>query len=616
LVISFFLLIFYTAPQGFSNNSFESDYITSHVYSFDGRLPWLAWQSWLPEGYPYFPRIIGVPLILTVSAVFSQKVFTNLEKFLNKKYTAKNVLEPRFKAIHHTRLIATFVAINAYFVSKGSFIGEGSRAAALSDILVMAVISFWMARNWRRDYELYRRESTVTSLRNQLSKLSPELLKSLLAGRRLQDLNPDEVFVLAKALPQQSKYEKIEIYRNVLLDLVSKGLTERKESLVHLEELRSILGLDDSDHAVSLSILDSEDSNLMELSATELSGRDLKLDVAKGKMEVFLDSFGFQFLDVSALSTSQRNQLDDIRFSCSLNDEDWEFLKSLYHCSSERGKTQLDFLLKKIECLIQIRIELIALAKNQIEVLPLIGSLDSCIARFLPSIIDLQGFILSEDNDCQISHESQSIYKAIPVSSRLLAKNKRDLDTLLHSWSKDGLDLEFSLRSEIKTVLKSLKRMDIDANIGLWIDLILDSSSIELNPFIHSLLQADGSSDLLSSIDIPTLMALPTLSTLKSCSSSEPLELKKDEIALVLNKENNRREVTPLRIDGNHNSPLTLMGWQQLLNPKYDDQNSSMKDLGGGQFSVLIFNFYDFELFLESAPLLRHRYLKEVMVKS
>ena len=611
LVISFFSLVFLTAPQNFSNNILDADYITSHVYTYDGRLPLIAWESWLPEGYPYFPRIIGVPLILAASAIFSQKVFRSLESFLNTKYSAKNDIEPRLKAIHHTRLIATFVAINGYFLSKGAFIGDGSRAAAFSDVLVMAVLAFWIARNWRRDHELYRRESTVTSLRNQLLKLSPELLTSLLAGRRLQDLNPDEVFILAKALPQQSKYEKIQIYRNVLLDLVSKGLTERKESLVHLEELRSILGLDDADHSASLSILDSEDNHLSELNASELSGRDLKLDVAKEKMEVFLESYGFQSLDVSALSSSQSNQLDDIRFSCSLNDEEWQFLQSLYKCSLERSAIRLEYLLDRIKCLIQIRIELLMLSKNKKLLLPLVGSLDASVARLLPDVVDLQIFLLAKDEDHQINQDFKSIYKAIPASSRLLARNRRDIEGLLVQWSQDGLDLDFPLRNEVNAILASLKNMNVDANICGWVDFILGSSSLELNPFVKSILQNEGAKDLISSIDIPTLMSLPRFSRLKDFSSDESFELGKDEIALVLKKQTEPSESFPL--DGDYH-PLALIGLHRFLNPISDNPNSSLIALAEDDLSAIIFNFADFELFLESAPLLRHRFLRGLMV--
>ena len=55
LILAFFLLIHSYAPAGASDDGI--DYLTSNLFTYDGRLAAMAWQSLLPAGWPQLPRL-------------------------------------------------------------------------------------------------------------------------------------------------------------------------------------------------------------------------------------------------------------------------------------------------------------------------------------------------------------------------------------------------------------------------------------------------------------------------------------------------------------------------------------------------------------------------------
>ena len=68
-------------------------------------------------------------------------------------------------------------------------------------------------------------------------------LDRVLDGRKLNDLLPQEIFTLAKALPIAVTGRVSEIYREVLRDLIRNGTIDKPTALADLTELRQNLGL-------------------------------------------------------------------------------------------------------------------------------------------------------------------------------------------------------------------------------------------------------------------------------------------------------------------------------------------------------------------------------------
>ena len=67
-------------------------------------------------------------------------------------------------------------------------------------------------------------------------------------GRTLEDLKPDEIYVLAKTLPSFSRDQKLQAYENILLDTIRTGRTDPAHSLEFMRELRGQMGVNDSEH--------------------------------------------------------------------------------------------------------------------------------------------------------------------------------------------------------------------------------------------------------------------------------------------------------------------------------------------------------------------------------
>jgi hypothetical protein len=69
-----------------------------------------------------------------------------------------------------------------------------------------------------------------------------------LDGRSLDDLTPNEVYVLAKVLPGFTKEKHYEAYKGVLKDTIEDGCLNTANSLDILAQLRSELDLSEEDH--------------------------------------------------------------------------------------------------------------------------------------------------------------------------------------------------------------------------------------------------------------------------------------------------------------------------------------------------------------------------------
>lgn len=115
--------------------------------------------------------------------------------------------------------------------------------------LIAALGFAWLLRTLHRSHAQYERERMATSLRKQLRKI---LDPSMLEGRSLEDLSPNEVYTLVKALdkllPEMSKQSRLQAYIGVVQDLLSQQVVSELNSLKFFSKLRQDLDLKDSDH--------------------------------------------------------------------------------------------------------------------------------------------------------------------------------------------------------------------------------------------------------------------------------------------------------------------------------------------------------------------------------
>ncbi|MGE5098143.1 MAG: 4Fe-4S binding protein, partial [Betaproteobacteria bacterium] len=149
----------------------------------------------------------------------------------------------------HTLVFSAYITINTFYLFGGRPNLNLLPAPALQvvDFMIVALSTLWFWQALQRSPMRYRREGLASSLLGQLRALRLDISR-FIEDRRLEDLAPDEVYVLAKTLPQFSREQKLTAYRNILEDALRRGRTNSAASLEVLREVRSELGVSDEEH--------------------------------------------------------------------------------------------------------------------------------------------------------------------------------------------------------------------------------------------------------------------------------------------------------------------------------------------------------------------------------
>ena len=470
LILAFFLLMQSYAPAATTGP--ELDYIGSHPFAYDGRLAAMAWQPMLPAGWPELPRILGVPALLSAGGLASERLFHQIEQVQVRHIQSDSVELAQEQAIHRTRLLATFAAINTYFFASGGPLGSFEL-----HLLIMGISSIWLYRSWDRNRGLYERESTSTSLRKRLAKLGADL-QPLLAGRLLDDLSPAEVFVLANALPVQETSQRRSIYLDVLRDLISQGSLERLGSLKALSDLRNTLGLDDADHQSALEILSTEDERLTSLSADELAGLTLCRNAAAQELSDLMLLSGTTVLYPDKLDAYGRERLARIQTESGLDDISWAELLREFGPGSEFGERQLNQRLQTINQALARRQSLEDLSKRLPLAAPLVLSLERDIARFIPDVVSLMNSTLLATGEDFPSDNCLDLLRSLTSNVLTFLSSEDATTTAINSWlerrpaSALPAERQTSLRIEAGMVLEELW-LHPDPNVALWALMVL-----------------------------------------------------------------------------------------------------------------------------------------------
>ena len=89
-------------------------------------------------------------------------------------------------------------------------------------------------------------------------------LEQYFTGKDIEELNPHEVYVLAKVLPGFTKQKRYEAYKGVLRESLEEGYTNSSSSLEVLRQLRTELDVSDTEHRNLLEELGVEDPQLLD----------------------------------------------------------------------------------------------------------------------------------------------------------------------------------------------------------------------------------------------------------------------------------------------------------------------------------------------------------------
>lgn len=211
------------------------------------------------------PRIVAVPLVLGLCTWLGWLAGRGIEAGLRRRARRQGG-EPDTTLIRHrVFLAATFVVFNVFFLFAGRPLLQLAPAWVryVFDAVLVATSTLWLARGWRRGPALYERENLAERFRRQLEKMGLEVAQ-LLQGRALRDLNPDEVYVLARVLPGFGNRQRHEAYKGVVREALAEGYVNAASSLEVLRRMRRELGISDDEHRQLLEELGVEDPELLD----------------------------------------------------------------------------------------------------------------------------------------------------------------------------------------------------------------------------------------------------------------------------------------------------------------------------------------------------------------
>ena len=195
------------------------------------------------------PKLFAVPLTFAFFVGFAYLIGLKLEKAY-RYYRHRNDRPVSSQQAQH--IIFTFSTIVSFWVFF-SFGGRPNLNLLPSSILlafnglIFLVGFLWFYQTLKRTWEQYSREVLAIRLQKQLKKLDLDF-SQFLDGRTLEDLNPDELYVLAKVLPGFTHQYRLRVYTGVLKEALEQRSVTPDKSLIAFLMLRKELGISDGEH--------------------------------------------------------------------------------------------------------------------------------------------------------------------------------------------------------------------------------------------------------------------------------------------------------------------------------------------------------------------------------
>jgi hypothetical protein len=239
-------------------------FISSGVWNETNQLATLLEPGFYTSGKALpIPKLLAVPLTLAGCLGATYAIGLWAEKAY-KRYNKRFKHPLSIEQVHNRAFaIATFLAFNLLF-----FLGVRPTLSYLPSLIqqllswaAVLASSLWLVKTWGRSPEQYARERDGNFLRRQLSKLDINFSK-FLDGRSLDQLNPDELYALAKVLPGFTEQYRLQVYTGVLREALEQRSVNASSSLNVFKTLRQELSINDSEHWTVLTKLHTEEPQL------------------------------------------------------------------------------------------------------------------------------------------------------------------------------------------------------------------------------------------------------------------------------------------------------------------------------------------------------------------
>jgi len=209
------------------------------------------------------PKLVAVPLVLGGCTMVGYWGGQWIEKRA-KAYSRRQVNLTIETIRHRIFTLCTFGIFNFFFIFGGRSLVQllpGS-VQYLYDLGLVALSTLWLYKTWQRSPDFYTRENLASRFRKQLEKLQLNV-SQFLEGRALSDLNPHEVYVLAKVLPGFNREKRHQAYKGVVREALEEGYVNYSSSLEILQQMRQELGITDDEHRIVVEELGIEDPELL-----------------------------------------------------------------------------------------------------------------------------------------------------------------------------------------------------------------------------------------------------------------------------------------------------------------------------------------------------------------
>lgn len=195
------------------------------------------------------PKIIAAPLVLAIYVFGAMLLGRLLEGVYRRARLIINRPLAEAEFFNHCLSFSAYVSINAFYCFGGrpNLDLLPTPILRVVDILIVSFTTLWFWQALQRTPTRYRRESLASNLLEQLKNLRFDASKHL-EGRTLEELKPDEIYVLAKTLPSFSRDQRLQAYENILLETIRTGKTDAAGALEFMRELRGQMGVTDTEH--------------------------------------------------------------------------------------------------------------------------------------------------------------------------------------------------------------------------------------------------------------------------------------------------------------------------------------------------------------------------------
>jgi hypothetical protein len=210
------------------------------------------------------PKLLAVPMYFALCIFGTFAVARAFERiYVSWRIQARPGTDPVVLR-HHCLLVCAFVTFNVFYIFAGrpNLLLLPTSCLRLIDAGLLLISSVWLMRNLERTPQRYRSESLRSALLNSLKSVRVDLAK-FLDGRAPEDLQAEEVYVLAKTLPGFSRTEKQATYKHLVREAMQAGAGS-SDTLRLLHEVRGQLDLNDQEHGQLLEELGVADAELLD----------------------------------------------------------------------------------------------------------------------------------------------------------------------------------------------------------------------------------------------------------------------------------------------------------------------------------------------------------------